>query len=197
MNRGAQSTLALDWDGTCTVADSLVEATRTFGDPSVWKRSFGSYEESLTAEVATIRASSGEVSEWAAASVQLRPGLHRLAEQYEVVIVSSGLPQLIRPVLAREGIAVELRCNDADPSPGGWRLRFRNARCPVCGDRCKRGSLPDRRPLVYVGDGISDRCASRAAGRVFARGWLAEDLAASGFPFDRFETLDDVAAALS
>ena len=192
-----QPTLALDWDGTCTVADSLVEAIHTFGDPGVWKRTFGSYEESLTAEVATIRAPAEEVSAWAADRIQLRPGLRRLLERYEVVIVSSGLPQLIRPVLAREGIEVDLRCNDAEPTPEGWRVRFRNERCPVCGDRCKRGSLPVGRPLVYAGDGISDRCAARAADRVFARGWLADDLAAEGVGFGRFETLDDIAAALS
>jgi 2-hydroxy-3-keto-5-methylthiopentenyl-1-phosphate phosphatase len=47
-----------------------------------------------------------------------------------------------------------------------------------------------------VGDGVSDRCACRAADRVFARGWLARDLAADGIPHELFETLEDVAAAL-
>ena len=71
------------------------------------------------------------------------------------MIVSSGLPQLIGPVLAREGVAIEVRSNDAEPDPDGWRLRFRDeGLCPVCGDKCKRRSLPDGRPLVYVGDGI-------------------------------------------
>ena len=71
------------------------------------------------------------------------------------MIVSSGLPQLILPVLEREGVEVEVRSNDADPSPDGWRVRLprTTASCPVCGDRCKRRSLPDGRPLVFVGDG--------------------------------------------
>jgi 2-hydroxy-3-keto-5-methylthiopentenyl-1-phosphate phosphatase len=189
--------LALDWDGTCTVSDSLVEAIRVFGDRSVWERSFGSYGESLTAEVSTIRASEAEVSAWAVETIEVRAGLHALAERHRPVIVSSGLPQLIRPVLAREGIDLELRSNDAEPDPGGWRLRFRDeGRCPVCGDMCKRRSLPQGRPLVYAGDGVSDLCASAAADRVFARGWLADDLAARGVEHERFETLDDVAAAL-
>ncbi len=189
--------VALDWDGTCTLADSLVEAIKAFGDPSVWNRSFGSYEESLTAEVESIRVAAEELSAWAAETVRLRPGFHRLVEQSAPVIVSSGLPQLIRPVFEREGIDLELRCNDATPSLDGWQLRFRTERCPVCGDRCKRSSLPEGRPLVYVGDGISDRCAARAADRIFARAWLAGDLDAAGIPYERFETLDDVAAALS
>jgi 2-hydroxy-3-keto-5-methylthiopentenyl-1-phosphate phosphatase len=190
--------LALDWDGTCTVADSLVEAVRRFGDPDVFHRSFGSYGESLAAEVGTIRASADELSAWARDHVVVRAGFRRLVTRHDPVIVSSGLPQLIEPVLRREQVEVDLRSNHADPDPAGWRLRFRDAGpCPVCGDMCKRRSLPGGRPLVYVGDGVSDRCAARAADRVFARSWLASDLDAAGIPHERFETLDDVAAALS
>jgi len=189
--------LVLDWDGTCTVSDSLVDAIRTFGDAGVFRREFGSYGESLAAEVGTIRAGADVVSAWAAEHVLIRPGLWRLAERYRPVIVSSGLPQLIAPVLAREGLDLEVRSNDADPLPGGWRLRFRDeGPCPVCGDMCKRRSLPEGRPLVYAGDGVSDRCAALAADRVFARGWLAEDLEREGRPYVRFESLDDIAAVL-
>jgi 2-hydroxy-3-keto-5-methylthiopentenyl-1-phosphate phosphatase len=192
------SALALDWDGTCTIVDSLVEAIRCFGDPAVFHRSFESYAESLMAEVGTIRADAREVEEWAACEIAVSPGLHELVGRHGAVIVSSGLPQLIRPVLVREGLDPDVRCNDAAPSAEGWRLRFRHPDpCPVCRDMCKRRSLPEGRPLVYVGDGVSDRCAARAADRIFARGWLAADLSADGIPFEPFETLTDVAAALS
>jgi len=190
--------LVLDWDGTVTVRDSLVEAVRTFGDAAVYMRRFDSYGEALATEVGTIRAPVADVSAWAAEHVQVRPGFAALVERYEPVIVSSGLPQLIRPVLAREGIDVELRSNDADPAPDGWRLRFREpGLCPVCGDKCKRAWLPAGEPLVYVGDGVSDTCAALASDRVFARDRLAEELAERDLPFERFETLDDVAAALT
>jgi 2-hydroxy-3-keto-5-methylthiopentenyl-1-phosphate phosphatase len=193
-----EPTLALDWDGTCTVADSLVEAVREFGDSSVWKRSFGSYRDALTAEVATITADAEEVSAWAVEHIEVRPGLHRLVDRYDVVIVSSGLPQLIVPVLRREGVEAELRSNDAIPDPAGWQLRFRDeGPCPVCGDMCKRRSLPAARPLVYVGDGANDRCGALLADRVFARSRLADDLTVAGIANESFETLDDVAAALS
>jgi 2-hydroxy-3-keto-5-methylthiopentenyl-1-phosphate phosphatase len=190
--------LVLDWDGTCTVSDSLVDAIRAFGDPRVFGAGLGSYGAALAAEVGTIRARADEVSAWAVEHVRIRPGLHELAARYRPVIVSSGLPQLIAPVLEREGLDLEVRSNDADPLPGGWRLRFRDeGPCPVCGDMCKRRSLPAGSPLVYVGDGVSDRCAALAADRVFARGWLAAELARAGVPCGPFETLDDVAAALS
>lgn len=190
-------TLVLDWDGTCTIADSLVAAVRALGDPAVYEREFSSYGEALAAEVATIRVGVDEASAWAREHVRIRPGFHELIAAHPPVIVSSGLPQLILPVLDREGVTLEVRSNDAEPSPDGWRVRFRDpGPCPVCGDRCKRRSLPDSRPLVYVGDGLSDRCASLACERVFARDGLAEYLRAEGVPFEPFDTLADVAAAL-
>lgn len=190
--------LVLDWDGTCTVHDSLVAAIHALGDPSVYDRDFDSYGEALAAEVGTLRATAEEAAEWALENVELRPGFHDLVERYDPVVVSSGLPQLILPVLRRERVELDVRSNFADPAPGGWRLRFRHdGLCPVCGDRCKRRSLPDERPLVFVGDGYSDRCASLACDRVFARDGLARYLREAGVDFEPFDTLDDVAAAIS
>jgi 2-hydroxy-3-keto-5-methylthiopentenyl-1-phosphate phosphatase len=191
-------TVVLDWDGTCTVHDSLVAAVRELGDPSVYDVEFGSYGDALAAEIATLRVTADEAAAWAIERVQLRAGFRELVERFDPVIVSSGLPQLILPVLRREGVEVEVRSNFADPSPDGWRVRFRDeGLCPVCGDRCKRRSLPVGRPLVFVGDGYSDRCASLACDRVFARDSLATYLAEQGVPFEPFDTLHDVAAQLS
>jgi 2-hydroxy-3-keto-5-methylthiopentenyl-1-phosphate phosphatase len=193
--------LVLDWDGTITVRDSLVAAIHALGDPSVYEggiqESFASYGEALAAEVATLRVSADEAAAWAVENVEVSPGFHELVERYRPIIVSSGLPQLILPVLEREGVDVELRSNDAEVRPDGWRVIFRDEGvCPTCGDKCKRRSLPDTRPLVFVGDGWSDRCASLAADRVFARTGLADYLVEQGVPFERYETLNDVAAAL-
>jgi 2-hydroxy-3-keto-5-methylthiopentenyl-1-phosphate phosphatase len=195
--------LVLDWDGTCTVRDSLVAAIHELGDPSVYdvavQKTFGSYEEMLSAEVRTLQVTDDEAGAWALDHVELRAGLHELVERYRPVIVSSGLPQLIRPVLEREGLGdLELRSNDAEARPDGWRVIFRDpGLCPVCGDKCKRRSLPNGDPLVFVGDGWSDRCASLAADRVFARTGLAEYLDEQGVPYEPYETFFDVAAALS
>jgi 2-hydroxy-3-keto-5-methylthiopentenyl-1-phosphate phosphatase len=189
--------LVLDWDGTCTIRDSLVAAVHELGDPAVYGRDFDSYGEALAAEVATIRVSAEEARAWAVANVELRAGFHELVVRFDPLIVSSGLPQLILPVLEREGIDVEVRANDAIPDPDGWQLRFRHAGpCPVCGDKCKRRSLPDEHPIVFAGDGLSDRCASLACERVFARAGLARYLTEQGVPFEPFETFHEIAAAL-
>ena len=195
--------LAVDWDGTVTVRDSLVAAIHDLGDPSVYEGSFqetfGSYGEALAAEVHTLQVTAEEAAAWAVEHVEIRAGFHELVDRYDPVIVSSGLPQLIQPVLAREGLAhLEVRSNDAEVRPDGWRVVFRDEGvCPVCGDRCKRRSLPDGRPLVFVGDGWSDRCASLAADRVFARAGLADYLTQQQVAFEPYDTFFDVAAALT
>jgi 2-hydroxy-3-keto-5-methylthiopentenyl-1-phosphate phosphatase len=194
--------LVLDWDGTITVRDSLVAAIHALGDPSIYdggiQESFGSYGEALAAEVGTLRVSAEEAAAWAVENVEVSPGFHELVDRYRPIIVSSGLPQLILPVLEREGVELEVRSNNAEVRPDGWRVIFRDEGvCPICGDKCKRRSLPETRPLVFVGDGWSDRCASLAADRVFARTGLADYLDGQGVPFERYETLNDVAAALT
>jgi 2-hydroxy-3-keto-5-methylthiopentenyl-1-phosphate phosphatase len=62
----------------------------------------------------------------------------------------------------------------------------------VCGERCKRGDLPDGE-VVYAGDGYSDYCASLAAGRVYATGSLARYLDERGVAH---EPLEDFRALL-
>jgi len=193
--------LVLDWDGTCTVQDSLVAAVHALGDGSIYdvslQETFASYGEALAAEVGTLRVTEDELGAWAVENVELRPGFHELVERYEPVIVSSGLPQIILPVLERERVTLDVRANDADPDPAGWRVKFRHdGPCEVCGDNCKRRSLPEERPLVFVGDGWSDRCASLAADRVFARTGLADYLDEQGVEYTPFETLHDVGRAL-
>ena len=53
----------------------------------------------------------------------------------------------------------------------------------------------DHRP-AGLGDGWSDRCASLAADRVFARTGLADYLHDQGVPYEPYETFFDVAAAM-
>ena len=84
--------LVLDWDGTCTVRDSLVAAVHDLGDPAVYDLEFESYGEALAAEIATLDVTAEAAAAWAIENVQLRPGFHELVERYQPVIVSSGLP---------------------------------------------------------------------------------------------------------
>jgi 2-hydroxy-3-keto-5-methylthiopentenyl-1-phosphate phosphatase len=195
--------LVLDWDGTVTATDSLWMVLEEFGDREVFARVEGrltsgtiSFREVMELEFATVTAPLDDVVAFLLREVRVRPGFAELARVQTPVVLSSGFHELIEPLLAREGVALEVRANRLDPRPDGWRVRWRDPEpCPVCGDLCKRRSLPDG-PLAYVGDGYSDRCAALVAERLFARDGLAEWLAREGAPYEPFGDLYDVAAVL-
>ncbi len=194
--------LVVDWDGTITVRDSLVEVIHEFGDPALLAElepRVGvdlTLHEEIALEFAAITAPLDEVAAWVVEHVRVRAGLHELAA-LQPLVISAGFHELIDPVLAREGVELEVLANRVDVRPDGWVVRFRDeAACATCGEPCKRGSLADE-SYIYVGDGYSDRCAALAAERVFARDALATHLDELGVAYEPFADLDDVVRALA
>jgi 2-hydroxy-3-keto-5-methylthiopentenyl-1-phosphate phosphatase len=194
--------LVLDWDGTVTVRDSLVQVIHEFGDPlllAALEPRVGvdlTLHEEIALEFAAITAPLESVVAWVVENVEVRPGLQELAT-FDPLVISAGFQELIQPVLAREDIELEVLANRVDARPGGWNVCFRDeAVCAACGEPCKRGGLAGE-PYVYVGDGYSDRCAALAAARIFARDSLATHLGELGRRFEPFDDLADVAAALA
>jgi 2-hydroxy-3-keto-5-methylthiopentenyl-1-phosphate phosphatase len=193
--------LFVDWDGTVTVGDSLVQVIHEFGDPALLAElepRVGvdlTLHEEIALEFRAVTAPLAEVVDWVLEHVEVRPGLRELAE-LRPVVVSAGFVELIEPVLGREGIELEVLANRVEASPHGWRVHFRDeAACATCGEPCKRGGLAGE-PYVYVGDGYSDRCAALAAEGVFARESLAAYLGEKGVPFEPFDDLLGVASLL-
>jgi 2-hydroxy-3-keto-5-methylthiopentenyl-1-phosphate phosphatase len=194
--------VVVDWDGTITVRDSLVQVIHEFGDPSLLAElepRVGvdlTLHEEIALEFAAITAPLEDVVAWVRENVQVRPGLAQLAT-LEPLVISAGFHELIEPVLAREGVELEVLANRVDARSEGWRVRFRDeTACATCGEPCKRGSLAGE-PYVYVGDGYSDRCAALAADRVFARDALAAHLDRLSVAYQRFDDLTDVVAELA
>jgi 2-hydroxy-3-keto-5-methylthiopentenyl-1-phosphate phosphatase len=197
-------TLIVDWDGTITERDSLLMVLEEFGD---WEecRRLGdllfagkvTLREEIERQFATVTAPLDVVVDWAVDNVRVRPGLPELAA-LSPIVVSSGFHELIDPVLAREGVTVDLHANNVEARPDGWRPIWRELPvCAICGQPCKRADLPENGAVVYVGDGYSDRCAALAANRVFARRGLAAYLDEQGIAYEPFDDLHAVAAALS
>ena len=189
----------MDWDGTITVQDSLVQVIHEFGDPRILAElepRVGvdlTLHEEIALEFAAITAPLEDVVGWVLENVEVRPGLQELAA-LDPLVISAGFHELIEPVLARERVELEVLANRVDAAPDGWRVRFRDdVACLTCGEPCKRGSLAGTR-YAYAGDGYSDRCAALAADRVFARDSLAAYLSDRGTPFERFDDLNDVAS---
>lgn len=196
--------VVLDWDGTVTERDTLWMVLERFGDREIFDRveralvaGAMSYREVMEVEMATVTAPLDEVNAWLAERARLRPGLAELVGRHPTTILSSGFVETIEPLLAREGVRVEVVANRVDPRPDGWVVRWRDPEpCPVCGDLCKRRGVPDG-PFAYVGDGWSDRCAAQLAERVFAIDGLADYLDEQRLPYEPFSDLRDVVRALA
>jgi 2-hydroxy-3-keto-5-methylthiopentenyl-1-phosphate phosphatase len=203
-------TLVLDFDGTVTQFDVLDEIAQRFGDPEEFARIDAALDrgsltlrEVITQEFAPVHAPLEDVVEWVVRNVRVRAGFCELVELarargWDVVILSSGFHELIEPVLAREGVEVEVKANRLDPDPAGWRVLWRDETvCATCGQECKRRALPGEGEVVYVGDGMSDRCAALASDRVFATRGLARYLEERGAPYEPFDDFYEIADALA
>jgi 2-hydroxy-3-keto-5-methylthiopentenyl-1-phosphate phosphatase len=174
-----------------------------FGDLEIFRAAEDGLQNSMTLrevmdlEFSAMHASLDEVVEWMVEHVRIRPGFREFAEQHDPLILSSSFVETIEPLLEREGVHLEVVANTVDPRPDGWRIRWRDETvCEHCDEACKRASLPDDRPLVFVGDGYSDRCAALAADQVFARDGLARYLEDRGVPFEPFMGFPELARAL-
>ena len=196
--------IVVDWDGTATVEDTLIEAMKIFGDWDLYldasaalKRGEITLHEEIRRDATGITAPLEEVQQWVVENVELRPGFHEFAEKHRPVIVSSNFRQLIEPMLAAQGLDLEVRANHVEWHPDGWRATFTNPdACGTCGEPCKRADLDGAEHVVYVGDGYSDRCAAQAADRVFARRALARYLDERDVPYEPFEDFFEIDRAL-
>jgi len=195
--------VVLDWDGTVTERDTLHMVIECFGDVDVFRQMEGrigvdlALNEVISVELGTITAPLDEVRAWLLDTVAVRSGLAELVSERDALIVSAGFHELIAPVLEREGIVATVIANHLDPRADGWRAVFGTRDiCEVCGEPCKRVALAGGAPFVYVGDGISDRCVSLAADRLFARDGLALWLDEQGATYEPYDDLHDVRLAL-
>jgi 2-hydroxy-3-keto-5-methylthiopentenyl-1-phosphate phosphatase len=204
------TTIVLDFDGTITEDDLLDRIAREFGDPAVYQQvedglhaGTVTLQECITREYEPVTLPLDEAVAWVLERVRVRPGLPELValaqeRGWGVRVLSSGFDELIRPVLAAAGVdGVDVVANSVDARPDGWQVRWRDETiCTVCGEACKRTGLPADGEVVYVGDGISDRCAAGAADRVFAIRGLARYFDRHTMPYEPFQDFHDVVEAL-
>jgi HAD superfamily phosphoserine phosphatase-like hydrolase len=155
----------------------------------------------LVLQLGGVRATGDEVLAFLRERVVLRAGLPELVsfcrERFiEPVVVSSGFHEVIEPILGWHDVDLPVLAHHIEFSPDGATIGFsERATCVVCGEECKRSDgarLAAGRPVVYAGDGVSDRCAAAAADLVFARAALARYLDRDGVPYEWFDDFGDV-----
>jgi 2-hydroxy-3-keto-5-methylthiopentenyl-1-phosphate phosphatase len=192
--------IIVDWDGTATTEDTLIEVMKVYGDWDVYleastalKRGEITLHEEIRRDAGGVKAPLEEVQRWVVEEIELRPGFLEFARRHRPVIVSSNFRQLIEPILTAHALELEVRANEVEWHADGWRATFRNPdACGTCGEPCKRADLDGAGYVVYVGDGYSDRCAAEAADRVFARRALAQYLDERGVRYEPFEDFYEV-----
>lgn len=174
-----------------------------FGDQEIFERAEDALGKTMTlrqvieVEFATVRAPFEEVLAWMLEHVRVRPGFREFAETHDPLILSSSFVETIEPLLEREGVRLQIIANRVEARPDGWRVLWRDGTtCEHCNESCKRGGLPADGPVLFVGDGYSDRCAALAADRVFARDGLAGYLDREGVPYEPFDDFVRLGAAL-
>jgi len=196
-------TFVCDFDGTVAekdVGSTLFRRYGSVGWESVlrdWKSGNISSRECLEREcrISGIRRSE---LEGFARGQKLDPGFPAFAEwvrrrDFGILIVSDGLDYYIEAVLRRYGLGwVPFRSNRTVFNRGLVRpvFPFYERGCGRCGN-CKRYHVERVRSeateLVFIGDGLSDRCAVRHADLVFAKGDLSEYCRREGMEFVGFE----------
>ena len=121
-----------------------------------------------------------------------------------LTVLSDGLDAYVARILARAGLdELPWFANRAEFVVTGGRsvLRpafpWRDAECEQCGN-CKRNHMitrsADEDVLVYIGDGISDRCPVRYADIVFARRSLIGYCQEQNITYHTFRDFADVRA---
>ncbi|MFN2469941.1 MAG: HAD-IB family phosphatase [Gaiellaceae bacterium] len=209
--REVARTLLLDFDGTVTEEDMLDRIAREFGDPVVFEEVEHGFERGevtlryeIERKLGSVCRPVAAVALWQIEHARLRPGLRELAELarrrgWRLEIVSSSFHELIEPLLAHHGLEVAVHANRVEDGRDGWLVHWAFGEdCETCGEACKRVALErfEGSEIVYVGDGYSDRCAARAADRVFATSELAGYLEREGVAHEHFDDFHSVVAAL-
>lgn len=185
--------LAVDFDGTITMRDTLHVIVDEYARPGVWAELEPdllagrlTVEQVIVEQFRTVTATPDEVAALVREQAGVREGFTEFVrfaegEGHRLVIMSAGFRSVIDLVLGDLGLDhLEVVSNEALFSREGCTLVFGDERgdvCTLCGRRCKRHAVRQRHGgerIAYVGDGISDRCVSGLADVVFARAGLAE-----------------------
>jgi 2,3-diketo-5-methylthio-1-phosphopentane phosphatase len=198
-----------DFDGTVAQDDVGNLLFRTFSQGGAadvverWKRGEISSRECLEKEAELARCCPDELKRFVH-SRRLDPyfkDFNDFARQrgIEVVVLSDGLDYYIEQLLMRNGLGgIEFFANRLRVDGGALRVEFpwyNLLACTECGC-CKTHHLFRYRNegyyIVYVGDGLSDRCPCESADLVFAKGDLLQHCRARQIAHIEFRNFRDI-----
>ncbi|MCZ6765643.1 MAG: MtnX-like HAD-IB family phosphatase [bacterium] len=181
-----------DFDGTVSVDDVGNTLFQTFADPELsgpviedWKAGRISSRECLEREAELAHATRADLDEFAG-RCQLDPYFKDFIDftrkrGMEFVIVSDGLDHYIERMLVRNGLGdIDFFANVLHIIDDKLQVSFPYydlRECQDCGN-CKTHHLEQYKRqgyyIVYIGNGLSDRCPCHYSDLVFAKGELLD-----------------------
>lgn len=210
MNKQIKPILFLDFDGTISRRDAIDVILEKFADArwleieERWKKGAIGSRECLREQIALVSASVDEINELLDA-IKLDEGFGELlktCQKLEITphIISDGFDFCIRRILSESVTAVNLPIfsSHLEFQNGKWKTAFpyyaRDCQhgCATCKPRVMKSLNPHNAPTIFVGDGLSDRYAARAANLVFAKKGLAHYCAENGIKYSSYENLFEV-----
>lgn len=204
-------TVYTDFDGTIAVQDIGDAMFEQYGDLKICTESFDAYRNGIIDGRECWRRgfrSMAPVTREEFTAFALRQPTDRSFKSFvefcegqsiPVTVLSDGFDAYIEPVLKRESLERLPRFtnrlhfhHDGTVEP---EFPYTDANCPRCAN-CKRNHLltrsGDDEVIVYIGDGISDRCPVQYADVVFAKDSLVAFCETHNITFYRFENFSDV-----
>ena len=209
-----QLLIAVDFDGTVTRQDTLVEILDRYGSPH-WRQVQAkvisgavSIREGLQAEMGSVRADLSDLKRLLTDRVELDPGFPAFlktmrAAGIPLIVLSGGFDLCVETVLAKAGLwPLPYLANRLIRSNDSWTVEFpySSITCSACG-HCKgdpiRGWNQQGYTTVFVGNGVTDRCAAVAAKLTFAKDELESWCRSQKIPALSFQTFSDVQQELT
>lgn len=198
-----------DFDNTITTQDVLDDMLLKFSKDDRWtelekrwkKKEIGSLE-CLKGQMCGIRVKKETLDEYLS-KIKIDPYFKKLikllnSRKVRTIIVSDNFDYILKKILERHALQdIEMYSNRLKVSNDRLIPSFphSNKKCGDCA-HCKKTTLArtitNGEKSVYIGDGLSDACASKEADTIFAKDYLKRYLEGEGVEHIPFNNLKDV-----
>ena len=204
--------VSLDFDGTITKIDVGNRLFNKFSDGkseepvSLWRAGKISSKECFEKECALVKADKEDLIQYALEQ-EVHPdfiGFHQFLKSLGVghVILSDGIDFYIKAILDKYGLNIPFYSNRVSFENGTLKpefpyYEFTCGNCANCKGYHIRRLKNEYSEVIFIGDGLSDRCAVREADAVFAKADLLNFCHANEIECQSYRNFEDIRSYIS